>query len=135
ALSAFVVLQDYAPDPLKVPEPKLFFMFDKTFLSPARVIHFLAVTVAFAGAFAWILAFARPLGRFLSMLGRNSLNVFCMGSILSLLAQIARFSLGGSIMVDIAVLAFGLSALGLTAWLSELRERPRSRSVVLLAPA
>jgi hypothetical protein len=120
-----VVKSDYAPDPLRVPWPPLFFIFDKTFLSPARLAHFLAVAAAFSGTFVLVLRHARPLARFLSMLGRNSLNVFCVGSLLSLAGQLARFTLGGSVLTDTVVVFVGVAALGFTAWVSELRERLR----------
>ena len=124
--SAFVVLSDYQPDALRVPKPTLFFVFDKSYLSPARLLHFLALASAFAGGFSIVLRFARPLARFLSMLGRNSLNVFCVGSLLSLSGQLARFAFGGSRVVDLCILVVGVSALGFTGWLSELRERLRN---------
>jgi hypothetical protein len=124
-VGAWLVLSDYEPDPTRVPEPKLFFVFDKTFLSPPRLLHFLAVAAAFAGTFAAVLRRVPPLARFLSMLGRNSLNVFCVGSLLSLAGQLLRVALGGGLMVDSAVLVFGLAALGFTGWLSELRDRLR----------
>jgi hypothetical protein len=130
-----IVLTNYAPDPFRVPWPPLFFLFDKTYLAPARLIHFLALATVFAGTFVFIIRFLKPVGRFLSMLGRNSLNVFCVGSVCSLLGQLARFILGGSLWVDVVVLVLGLAAMGLTGWLSELRERLRSRSAALAASA
>ena len=108
-------------------ERSSFFVFDKTFATPARVLHFLALAITFAGSFALIRRFAGPLARFLSMLGRNSLNVFCVGSVLSLCASVTRFALGGSIIVDVPVLICGVACLGATAWLSEWRERLRAR--------
>ncbi|MBV8448597.1 MAG: OpgC domain-containing protein [Hyphomicrobiales bacterium] len=114
---------DFEPDPTRMPDPKLFFVFDKTFATPARVLHFLALAIAFGGSFALVLRVAAPLARFLSMLGRNSLNVFCAGSLLSLCASVARYALGDSIVVDLSVLICGVACLGATAWLSEWRER------------
>jgi hypothetical protein len=128
ALGVLVALSDYAPDPIRVPRPTLFFVFDKTHLSPARLLHFLGLAACFAGSFSLILRVVGPPARFLSMLGRNSLNVFCVGSLLSLLAQLARFQFGGSIPVDTGVLTVGIAVLGFTAWLSELRERLRVHS-------
>lgn len=122
------VLSDYEPDPLRVPAPALFFIFDKSFLSPARLGHFLALAAAFAGSYTAVIRLARPLGRFLSMLGRNSLNVFCVGSLASLAGQLARFAFGGNVLVDMAILVVGVVALGFTAWVSELRERLRRPS-------
>lgn len=123
AAGAFAALSDFSPDPLSVPSPKLFFVFDKTYLSPARLLHFLALATAFAGSFRLVVRAVPPVARFLSMLGRNSLNVFCVSSLLSLSGQLVRFGFGGSVAIDCGVLAFGLTALGFTAWLSELRER------------
>lgn len=131
-VGAALALSDYRPDPMLVPSPTLFFVFDKTHLSPARVLHFLALAALFSGAFEPVMHRAAPLARFLSMLGRNSLNVFCVGSLLSLAGQLARFRLGGSIPVDAGVLAIGLGSLGLVAWVSELRERLRRNSAEAL---
>ena len=125
---AYLALSDYAPDPVRVPRPKLFFVFDKSYQSPARLFHFLALAATFAGTFILVRRFAPYLARFLSMLGRNSLNVFCVGSLLSLAGQLVRFALGGSILVDSFVLTGGIAALGVTGWVSELRERLRARS-------
>ncbi len=125
AVGAFVVLSDYEPDPTRVPDPKLFFVFDKSYLSPARLLHFLAVATAFAGAYRYLAGSLSPVTDFLSLLGRNSLNVFCVGSLLSLAGQLVRVALGGSLWVDTGVLVLGIAVLGLTGWLSELRDRLR----------
>jgi hypothetical protein len=127
AAAAVIVLSNYEPDPLQLPNPKLFFIFDKTYETPARLIHFLAVAATFAGSFVIVRRYVPRFARFLSMLGRNSLNVFCVGSILSLGGQLVRFIFGGSIGVDTVVLSVGIAVLGFTAWLSELRDRLRVR--------
>ena len=119
-------LADYAPDPLLVPEPKLFFMFDKTFATPARIFHLLALVAVFNGLFDHIQRWVNPLARFLSMLGRNSLYVFCMGSLFALASQFGRFVLGGSIAVDSLVLLMGIIIMGITAWVVEWRVRSRA---------
>ena len=123
-----VALTGFEPDPLKVPEPKLFFIFDKSYLSPARLMHFLALALAFGGSFRFIDRLLHPIADFLSMLGRNSLHVFCVGSMLSLCGSLTRFRLGGSIAVDTMVLILGIATMGGTAWLCEWREHLRSRS-------
>jgi hypothetical protein len=117
----------YSPDPLRVPDPKLFFMFDKTFLSPARLLHAIALVGLFAGSYRYLARVLPPLGQYLSMLGRNSLNVFCVGSVLSLAGQIARFEYGGGIGTDTVVIIIGIVALGATGWVSEWRDRLRAR--------
>ena len=113
----------YAPDPLSLPEPRLFLMFDKTFESPARLLHLLAVVVVCKGLFGMLQLSMPGLTRFLSMLGRNSLHVFCVGSILSLLGQFARFAFDGTVVCDMLVIVVGVLAMSATAWLVEWRDR------------
>src|SRR5262249_10392566 len=98
-----IVLFDWWPDPTKLPQPKLFFIFSKTYNSPARVIQFLALIAVMSWTYPYIRRFAAPLVEYLSMLGRNSLYVFCVGSILSLSGQIVRFLYKGNIYVDTIV--------------------------------
>src|SRR5690348_2570785 len=90
---------DLWPDPTKVPEPKLFFIADKTFQTPMRLIQFLALVAVFSFAWPYIRRAAEEgyarwliggLIGLLAMLGRNSLQVFCVGSLLSLSAQVVR---------------------------------------------
>ncbi len=47
-IGATIALADFTPDPANLPDPKLFFVFDKTFDSPARVIHALALVCFFS---------------------------------------------------------------------------------------
>lgn len=125
AVCVVLAVLNWEPDPTLMPEPKLLFVVDKGNMTPLKLIHFLMLAAAFAGSFRYVLRFAPLLGRFLSMLGRNSLNVFCVGSILSLTGQFIRVASGGSFWVDICVLLAGIGILGITAWLSELRDRLR----------
>ena len=125
AYSAWLAQIGWSPDPLAVPEPRLFFMFDKTFVSPAKLIHLLCAVAFISGFFATIHLWFRSLTQFCSMLGRNSLNVFCAASVLSLGSQFARYSYGSGFAADSAVLGFGLMIMGGTAWLSEWSERIR----------
>lgn len=119
------------PDPLLVPDPRLIFTFDKTYLSPARLIHFLGVLLAFQTVYASLAPRIGPAVDYLAGLGRNSLAVFSIGSILSLAAQLVRFWTGGGVFVDLSVIGSGLFALGFTAWFVEWRSRkPRPSSSV-----
>ena len=117
---------DYSPDPLDMPEPHLFFTIDKTYLTPMRVIHLLCLITMFGGAFTILHRYLRPLTRLFSMLGRNSLNVFCVGSLLSLTSQFARFAFDGALWIDVVVVTIGILLLSLTAWVSEWRHRLRA---------
>lgn len=122
-LGAVCAGAEWSPDPLRVPRPPLLFMFDKTFLSPARVIQFGALAISVSGAYRYIPAALARVSGYLAMLGRNSLNVFCVASVLSLAAQILRFADGASFGTDTIVLMTGLLAMGMSAWLTEWRER------------
>jgi len=127
-ISAWMTFFEIPVDPFKVPEPRLFFVFDKTFLSPPRLIQFLALATLFAGSFNHIQRWLAPVASYCCMLGRNGLNVFCVGSLLSLGGQIARFVAGGTLLVDSEILLVGLCGMGATAWVSEWRDRLRQGS-------
>jgi hypothetical protein len=122
-LGVFVGLTHYSPEPLDIPYLKLFLVFDKTFLSPARLLHMLALAAVFAGSFKWIYRVFPRSCAYLSLLGRNSLNVFCVGSLLSLTGQIFRFAYGGLVATDAIMLMLGLVIMGTVAWISEWRAR------------
>jgi hypothetical protein len=120
-LGALMMQRDWWPDPTAVPDPKLLFIAAKTYMTPLRLIQFLALAAVFSAAYPLIARFAPAMSQFLSKLGRNSLNVFCVGSLLSLAFQIVRFVYERSVMIDTAILIAGIGLLGLTAWVSEWR--------------
>jgi hypothetical protein len=131
---ALVHFYDWWPDPTKVPNPKLFFIADKTFVTPMRLIQFLALVAVFSIAYRYIrMLTALPLIRtpvagligLFAMLGRNSLQVFCVGSLLSLAAQVVRYVYQGSVTSDTGVLILGIIVMAVTAWLTESRDRLR----------
>jgi hypothetical protein len=122
-VTAVLVWFNWFPDPTKLPEPKLLFLNGKSFLTPMRLLQFLALAAVFSAAYPWIARLVPPLPEFLSILGRNSLNVFCVASLLSLCGQIVRFLYSGSFLVDTIVVTAGVGLLWLTAWVSEWRER------------
>lgn len=117
--AAIVVLFELLPDPVKLPEPKLFFMSWKSFATPPRLLQFLALVAAMSAVFPLIKRWAPNLATLLSKLGRNSLAVFCVGSILSLAGQIVRFLYKGGLAADAAIVIVGIALLGLTAFLAE----------------
>jgi len=114
-----VVMIDWRPDPMLVPEPRYFFLFDKAYLSPLRILSMLAIAIAFYPSFPVISRHVGPVVRYCSSLGRNSLAVFCMASLLALAGQIARYIGEPSFLLDTAIVASGLVLLRVTAWLSE----------------
>ena len=128
AAGVFVMLYDWWPDPTKVPQPKLFFLLSKTYVTPPRIIQFLALIALMSATYPLIRRFVPWLVDYLSMFGRNSLYVFCVGSILSLSGQIIRFLYQGNIYSDTIVVIFGVAIMTLTAWLPEWREDIKVRS-------
>ncbi|HEX6000853.1 MAG TPA: OpgC domain-containing protein [Hyphomicrobiaceae bacterium] len=122
---AIVTVFNLWPDPTKLPEPKLLFLHGKSFLTPIRLLQFLALAAVFSAAYPLIARLLPWLTGPLSQLGRNSLNVFCVGSLLSLSGQIIRYFYGGSLTIDTVVVLVGVALLWLTAWMSEWRQRLR----------
>jgi hypothetical protein len=120
---AVMILLNLFPDPTKVPHPKLLFVNSKSFLAPMRLIQFLALVAVVSAVYPTIARYAGWLAEALSKLGRNSLNVFCVGSLLSLGGQIVRNLYSGSLAVDTIVVTVGIGILWLTAWMSEWRQR------------
>jgi hypothetical protein len=128
AVGIAVAVWDLKPDPLAVPEPRLFFVLDKSYLTPGRLLHFLTVVLAFQSVFPVIARLAPWLAQFFSVLGRNSLAVFSMGSIASLGAQLVRFAFPHSFILDLALISSGILLLVFTAWFVEWRSRPPKSS-------
>lgn len=121
-IAALAVLNRWWPDPTLMPEPKLLFILSKTYMTPLRVIQFLALIALMSVAYPYILRLWPLAVDFLSKLGRNALHVFCVGSILSLAGQIIRLVYKGNLVVDTIVVIVGIGLMGLTAWLAEKRE-------------
>jgi hypothetical protein len=122
---AVVAWKAWWPDATRVPEPKLFFINGKTFLTPMRVLHFLALAAALSSAYPLIVKIVPRAVDFLALMGRNSLYVFCAGSLLSLSCQIIRFGLRGGIVVDAALVSAGIVLMGIVAWMAEWRQREK----------
>jgi hypothetical protein len=114
---------DLKPDPYSVPEPRLLFLLDKSFLSPARLLEFLALVLAFHRVYPLVERVLGRLVRPIAQLGRNSLEVFAVGSVLSLVAQLVRATVQPNVALDTFLIGSGILALVFTAWFSEWRSR------------
>lgn len=126
---AYVTVRSVFPDPLLVPEPRLLFLFDKSFMTPARIISMLSLAVVFGRLFYPIDRWLNPLSRGCCLLGQHSLAVFSVGSVLSLMGQVARFASGGSFLVDVCIVGGGICLMALTARIAALgRSSTQSRS-------
>jgi hypothetical protein len=128
AVSAVLVIFNWFPDPIKLPDPKLLFLNGKSFLTPMRLIQFLALAAVVSLAYPIFAPKVPWLTSFMSILGRNSLNVFCVGSVLSLIGQVVRLVYTRSFVVDTLVVATGLAVLWCVAWVSEWRDQKRAGS-------
>jgi OpgC protein len=95
-------------------------------ISPARVIHSLALTAIFADTIKIISLWIPRLPGFLGLLGRNSLSVFCALSLLNPSGQIFRFVYGGHVASDAFIAILGALLMGFIAWTAEWRERLRA---------
>ena len=135
AVSAYIMWNQLWPDPTRMPRPVLLFIADKSNATPMRVIQLLALVALFSATYPYIKRWASWLAEFGSMLGRNSLIVFCVGSLLSLAGQIARFVYRGDIAIDTVVVILGVAIMAFSAWLPEWREQVRSRSSRQPSPA
>ena len=131
----FVMKYGWWFDPTKVPQPKLFFLLNKTYATPPRIIQFLALIAVMSVIYPYIRKVAWRLVDFLSMFGRNSLYVFCVGSILSLTGQIVHFLYRGSFAIDTVVVVLGIAMMAVTAWLPEWRESVKVRPGSKLEPS
>lgn len=114
-----IVWVDYRPDPMLMPEPRYFFLSDKAYLSPIRIVSMISIAIAFYPAFPILSRQMGPVVRYCSSLGRNSLAVFCMASLLALAGQIVRYIYGPSFLLDTVIVASGLLLLRFTAWVGE----------------
>ncbi len=131
---AFASLR-YFPNLFQLPASPYLRLFDKTFLSIDRLLSVLAIIAVGGGIFAPINRWLPALGRFLSLFGRNSLHVFCAGSLLSLCGQVIRYLYGGLVVMDVLLFIVGVGLMALVAWMVEWRTRMKTDAARVIAPA
>jgi hypothetical protein len=88
-------------------------------------VQFLALVAIATAVYPAIKRAAPSIVEFLSLLGRHSLPVFCVGSILSLAGYITRFVYGPDLVVDTLVVVAGVAVMALTAQLAEWHQQMR----------
>ena len=114
---------------LRIISPEAFGAIDKTTLSPLRVLHIIALgyIVAYCVPIsaAWLQS---PGAQAISRCGQHSIEIFCLGIILSFGGWVLMQQAGPSLGTQIAVNTIGICVLGSTAWY--LAQRKSSRSVV-----
>ena len=112
-------------DPTAAPEPHLLFVNDKSFLTPIRIGQFLLLAAVASALWGPVSRSLPALADALALLGRHSLLVFCVGSLLSLAAQILRWALRGSLISDTLIVVWGLAVLFCVAAAADWWERQR----------
>ena len=134
-VSALIVWFGWWADPATIPQPRLLFISDKTYATPIRLVQFLALVAIATAVYPAIKRAAPSVVEFLSLLGRHSLSVFCVGSILSLAGYITRFVYGPDLVLDTVVVISGIAVMALAAQLAEWHQQMRIPSLRLVRPA
>lgn len=119
--------------------PMLFGQFDKSFVSLPRLLHVLALIYIFAHA-----PKTSPLAKVsrrnpFTALGRHSLPIFALGTLLALAAQVVKFGRPEDFALDTALIAGGLGFQFALAyyleWWREAQRRPMKKSAVVASAA
>jgi len=122
-LFALVIALSWSIKPLEALVPaglaKLIYPIDKSDLDPLRLLHFLAIAVLVARFVPqdWR-GLSSPLLRGAVRCGENSLEIYCLGVPLSLLAHLVLTRLSGGVPAQIAVSVVGILVLIAFATLS-----------------
>lgn len=107
---------------------------DKTNLSPLRILHIVAlgyiVAACVPASARWLTS---PGAGVISRCGQHSLEIFCLGTLLSFSGWVVMQEAGTDLTTQIAVNTIGISVLGVTAWY--LAQRKLGRSVGLVWPS
>jgi hypothetical protein len=105
--------------------PSLFTAFDKTFVSLPRLLHILALAYVLSVLPLVKTLSMQPFTAPLSLLGRNSLPVFAVGSVLAYVGQLTKALQPPSALLDAVLIIAGLAVLYLVALLREKQRRPK----------
>jgi hypothetical protein len=105
--------------------PALFTSFDKCFVTLPRLLHILSLayllSVIPAVRTMSVHAWAEPL----RLMGRNSLPVFAVGSVLAYIGQLTKVLQPPSALLDAVLIMGGLAILYLVAYLREKQRQPK----------
>ncbi len=129
--AVFTLSQSWASWPHLPLSPRLY-QFDKTFLPLPRLTHVLALgyVVMMSPIGRWLGANSRE--NALAIMGRNSLGVFCCGSLASMAAAIIRSEWAGGLVFDALFVAIGLA---MQVGIARHLDRSRNRSVTTVPRA
>ncbi|WP_119272097.1 OpgC family protein [Taklimakanibacter deserti] len=95
--------------------PATIWSFDKGFVAWPRLLHVLALGYVVMMSPLGRLMHQIPKTSFLTAMGRHSLPVFCVGSLLSMTGAVIHHEWGGSFAHDTLIVATGLAVMGLLA--------------------
>lgn len=131
-LGLIMKLGDLAVEPDMLPLPFFIVGDDKTFLSLPRLLHVLALGYLATRGRLWqrigVAAADHAAGRSLALLGRHGLATFAVGSVLSILGQVAHFYTNGQILADAVILGTGLAIMLALSALMEWQKRTLRRA-------
>jgi hypothetical protein len=101
---------------------------DKTVLAPLRLLHVLAIAVLALGS-TWFRALAeRPALRLLVVCGRNSLEVFALGTMLAMICRLAFRTFGITLATQLLANGIGVGLMIALAMVLERVRRPVTTS-------
>jgi hypothetical protein len=109
--------------------PATIWSFDKGFVAWTRLLHVLALGYVVMMSPAGRLMHQIPKTNFLTAMGRHSLPVFCVGSLLSMTGAVIRHEWGGSFLHDTTIVAIGVVVMGLLALALDGRKPARPKSL------
>jgi hypothetical protein len=95
--------------------PNTIWGFDKGFVAWTRLLHVLALGYVVMMSPLGRLLHQVPKTNFLTAMGRHSLPVFCVGSLLSMTGAVIRYEWGGNFGHDTLIVGVGLTLMGLLA--------------------
>ncbi|WP_170984211.1 OpgC family protein [Rhodoligotrophos defluvii] len=107
------------PKPDALPLPSMLWQFNKNDLHLPRLLHVLALAYVFIHTSLHQHMRVLTRDNILVMFGRNSLAVFCIGSVLSMVGQVLRSESGGGFTADVMIVGGGLIILYLAVQLIE----------------
>jgi len=111
--------------------PRFLWEFDKTYLTMPRLLHALALAyvISLLPLRSWLARSA--LANAVVVLGRHSLSIFCLGTILAIIGQMIRTQTDGSVLADAALVGGGILAQILLAGVLEWHRSRNASSAAL----
>lgn len=102
--------------------PRLFTTFDKTFVSLPRLLHILSLAYVLSSMGIFLHMARSRLVAPVRLIGRHSLPVFALGTLLAFAAQVIKGAYAPSLALDSLLIIGGILLLTGCAWLFELRK-------------